>query len=159
MKQPPTWGDCLVLTLPQRILRYTLVVIILRRVTVLRVGRKLDPFQLVAVHEGTGVGTVSQLRAFGDELHADGFHLLLEVEGFEAVHAYGVERVAEVAEARDVDALALCHAGVHHSRNVAQDGLDIGVAHCGNLRQILSDGFRFYSPALRHGDNTRPAVC
>ena len=60
----------------------------------------------------------------------------------------GVERIAEVAQSLDVDALALCHAGVHHARDVAQDGLDIGVAHCGNLRQILGDGFRFYRFAL-----------
>ena len=37
------------------------------------------------------------------------------------------------------------------TRNVAQDGLDIGVAHCGNLRQILGDGFRFYRFALHDG--------
>lgn len=42
-------GDCLVLTLHQRILRYTLVVVILRRITVLRIERKFKPFQLVAV--------------------------------------------------------------------------------------------------------------
>ena len=40
---------------------------------------------------------------------------------------------------------------VHHTRNVAQDGLDIGVAHCGNLRQILCDSFRFYRLALYYG--------
>lgn len=132
-----TWGDCLILTLRQQILRYILIVILLCQVTILRFGQKLDPFQLVAIHEGMGVGTVSQLRAFGNELHADGFHLLLEVEGFEAVHAHGVERAAKVAKACDVDAFALCHADVHYSRNVAQDGLDIRVAHCGNLRQVF----------------------
>lgn len=100
-------GDCFVLTLPQRILRYTLVVIILRRVVVLRVRRKFDPFQLVTVHECVGVGAVGQLRTFVDELHTDGFHLLPEVEGFETVHAHSVESVSEVVDPRDVDAFAL----------------------------------------------------
>ena len=100
----------------------------LRRVIVLGVGAKLYPLQVVAGHEGAGVSTAGSLLTFGDELHAVGFFLLFVVEVFEVCHAHGVMHIAEVAEAFDVDALALAHAGVHHVGDVAQHGLHVTVA-------------------------------
>ena len=76
----------------------------LRRVIVLRIGRKFNPFQIIAVHKGTGVGLVRQPLPFGCELHAHRLHLLVEVR--QILHALRVERVAEIAQPLDVDALA-----------------------------------------------------
>lgn len=115
------------------------------------VGRELNPFQCVAIHEGTGVHAVAQFAAFGDELDADSFHLLVEVEVLEVFHTLRVQHIAEVAQALDMDAFALCHAGVHYACEVAQYGLDIGVADCGDSRQVSGDNFRFYRFALHDG--------
>ena len=124
----------------------------LRGVVVLGVGTKLYPFQVVAVHEGAGVCLAAgKTLALGGELHADRLHLLLEVEVFELLHAGAVQRVAEVAEALDVDALAHRHTGVHHAGDVAQHGLHVRITNGGNFRQILGDGFRFHRFALHDG--------
>jgi len=108
------------------------------------------PTQLFAVHQGAGVGAAAETGAFGDELHADGFHLLFEVEVLEVLHAGGVEHIAEVAQILDVDDLALVHAGAHHACNVAQHGLNVGVTHCGDFCQILGNGLRFHGFALHY---------
>lgn len=120
-------------------------------VLVFGVGRELYPLQLLAIDEGAGVGAVALLAAFGGELHADGLYLLLEVEVLEVLHSLGVEHVAEVTQAFDVDALALAHAGVHHAGDVAQHGLHVRVAHCGDFRQVMGDGLRFYGFTLHDG--------
>ena len=116
-----------------------------------RGGREFYPLQLVAVHQRTGVSAVGEARLFGGELHAHRTHLLPEVEVIEVLHARAVERVAEVAQPLDVDALAHRHACVHHACDVTQHGLHVRVAHCGNLRQILGDGLRFYRLTLHDG--------
>lgn len=140
--------------LSQRIFLYVpvgTVTATLCRVLVFGVGREFNPFQLVAVHEGAGVGAVARLGAFGHELHTHGLHLLVEVGVGEVFHALRVEHVAEVAESLDVDALALHHAGMHHACDVAQHGLNVGVTYGGDLGQILGDGLRFYGLALHDG--------
>ena len=111
----------------ERILGLTFIIIFCW-VLLFRVGRKLNPFQLVAVYEGTGVSAAGGTGAFRDKLHADGFHLFLKIEVFEVLHAHGVEDVAEIAQTLDVDALSLRHTGVHHACDVAQHGLYVRVA-------------------------------
>lgn len=76
--------------------------------------------------------------------------MLLKVEVVERFHTGGIAYVAEVAEAIDVDALALRHAGVHYAGDAAQDGLHVEVRYGGNLRQVFGDGFRFHRVALHH---------
>ena len=98
-----------------------------------------------------GVGLVRQPLPFGRELHTYRLHLLVEVEIRKVFHAHRVERVAEIAQPLDVDALALRHARVHHACDVAQYGLHVTVAHCGDFRQILGDGLRFHGLALHNG--------
>lgn len=63
------------------------------RVIVLRIGRQLNPLQIVAVHKDASVDLVRQAFPFGLELYAHRLHLLVEV--FEIFHTRGVERVAE----------------------------------------------------------------
>lgn len=120
----------------------------LRRVIVLRIGRKFNPFQIIAVHKGTGVGLVRQPLPFGCELHAHRLHLLVEVR--QILHALRVERSGN-SPALDVDALALRHARVHHACDVAQHGLHVTVTYCEDFRQILCYGLRFHGLALHYG--------
>ena len=75
--------------------------------SIFHVGRDFHPHQLIAIHQGTGICLAAgQLDTLGDELHAHGLHLLLEVEIVEVCHAHGVERIAEVTQPFDVDAAA-----------------------------------------------------
>ena len=77
--------------------------------------------------------------------------MFLKIEVFKVGHAYGIERVAEVAQPSDVDGLSLFHLVVHHGGDVAQHGLHVGVAHGGDASQFLGYIFGFYGFALDDG--------
>jgi len=49
-----------------------------------------------------------------------------------------------------VDALALRHTAVHHCCDVAEDGLHVGVADCGDLRKVFGYGLCFHWLALHY---------
>lgn len=110
------------------------------------IGGELNPLQRATVHQRTGVGSAGGLLPVGSELHTDGFHLFLKIEILEVGHAYGIERVAEVAQPFDVDGLSLFHLGVHHGGDVAQHGLHVGVTDGGDASQFL--GYVFGSTGL-----------
>ena len=80
--------------------------------------------------------------AGGDEGDADGLDLPLRVEVLLLLHALGVQRVAERAEAVQADGLALRHIVGQHAGHLGQHGHDVGVADGGDLRQATGDGFQ-----------------
>ena len=77
--------------------------------------------------------------------------MFLKVEVLEVGHTYGIECITEVAEALDVDGLALFHLVVHHRGDVAQHGLHVGVAHGGDTSQFLGYVFGFNRFTLDDG--------
>ena len=99
------------------------------------VGQPLDARR----HQAAGGYGAFGLRALagGDELDADGLHLLLEVEVGFVGDALGLQRVAEGAQAVQADALALRHVVRHHARQLAQDGHHVGVGDGAHLAQPL----------------------
>ena len=112
---------------------------------------EFNPFQRLGIYQRAGVGAAAGTGAFGDELHADGLHLFLEIEVCRVLHSLRVEHVAEVAQPLDVHALALRHAGVHHAGDVAQHGLHVRVAYGGDFREVSGDGFGFDGFSLYDG--------
>lgn len=83
---------------------------------------KFDPFQFVAVHQGTTVIAACHFRTFGNKFNVDGFYLFGEVEILDIFYAYRVKGVAEIAQSFDMNALALCHTSVHHTGDIAKYG-------------------------------------